>query len=103
MQLLYIILGILFVTGTASAGVVDDCRTAFPTLEERQERLACIESLSAQRMAQQYQQLQAEQARQYANGFALFGSGPALIQGMNHGFRGMQVHPYVLPVPVQPR
>lgn len=38
-------------------------------------------------------------ARQQATGFALFGSGPALINGMNQGFQNMQVHPYYLPPP----
>jgi len=32
-------------------------------------------------------QVQLEQARQQALGMALFGSGHALIQGMNQGFR----------------
>jgi hypothetical protein len=28
---------------------------------------------------------------------AMFGSGNALINGMNQGMQNMQVHPYVLP------
>lgn len=38
-------------------------------------------------------QAQVEAARQQALGLALFGSGPALIQGMNQGFQQMQVKP----------
>jgi hypothetical protein len=85
------------------AGVVADCREAFPLPEERQERLACINALSQAQVAEQYRLMGLEQARQYANGLALFGTGPALINGINQGFRQMQSHPYVLPMPVQPR
>jgi len=38
-------------------------------------------------------QAQVEAARQQALGMALFGSGPALIQGMNQGMQQMQVKP----------
>ena len=51
----------------------------------------------AQRAAQQERQAdrdaQVEAARQQALGMALFGSGPALIQGMNQGMQQMQVKP----------
>lgn len=43
---------------------------------------------------QQYLANQLEQARIQANGMALFGSGPALIQGMNQGFQMMR-QPYI--------
>ncbi len=46
---------------------------------------------------EQQAQLQRDLARQQALGMAAFGSGNALINGMNQGFRQMQVHPYVLP------
>ena len=45
----------------------------------------------------QQAQLQRDLSRQQALGMAAFGSGNALINGMNQGFRQMQVHPYVLP------
>ncbi len=45
----------------------------------------------------QQAQLQRDLARQQALGMAAFGSGNALINGMNQGFRQMQVHPYILP------
>ena len=61
---------------------------------------ACIQSLLEMKQANQ-QELQheaylaqLEQARIQANGLALFGSGQALIQGMNQGFQNMQL-PYV--------
>lgn len=40
-----------------------------------------------------------EVARQQALGLALFGTGPAMINGMNQGMQQMQIHPYVLPPP----
>ncbi len=49
---------------------------------------------------EQQAQLQRDLARQQALGMAAFGSGNALINGMNQGFRQMQVQPYYLP-PVQ--
>ncbi len=49
---------------------------------------------------EQQAQLQRDLARQQAAGMAAFGSGNALINGMNQGFRQMQVQPYYLP-PVQ--
>ncbi len=65
---------------------------------------ACLHSVStdleqgrldAQREMQQRQlEAQLEAAQIQANGLALFGSGPALIQGMNQGFQQMQL-PYV--------
>lgn len=61
---------------------------------------ACIQSFNddAQRyqreMQQEFLRAQLEAARIQANGMALFGSGPAFINGMNQGFQNMQL-PYV--------
>jgi hypothetical protein len=64
-----------------------------------QYRASCMQSLSGASQAQTQDQTQRDLARQQANGLALFGSGNALINGMNQGFQNMQVHPYVLPPP----
>jgi hypothetical protein len=71
---------------------------------------ACLKSVSAdvqasrenfQRDLQQRQyDTELEQARIQANGMALFGSGHALIQGMNQGFQNMQ-QPYISTPPIQ--
>ena len=58
-------------------------------------------------MQQQYYDNQLEQARIQANGMALFGSGQALINGMNQGFQNMQQprydsQPFVPVVPINP-
>ncbi len=57
------------------------------------------ETMQANGQAQwdQQAQLQRDLARQQALGMAAFGSGNALVNGMNQGFRQMQVHPYMLP------
>lgn len=77
--------------------IIDYClTTANPT--------RCIQTfLSEERQAQrdeailQYQ-AQVNAARAQAEGLMLFGTGPALIQGMNQGFQNMQIHP----LPIQP-
>ena len=38
-----------------------------------------------------------EQSRQQANGLALFGTGNALVNGMNQGFNNMRLPPYHQP------
>jgi hypothetical protein len=53
--------------------------------------------MSQQELWNQQAQLQRDLARQQALGMAAFGSGNALINGMNQGFRQMQVHPYMQP------
>ena len=94
---------VLGVSGSAWAlgdAVIDYClTTANPK--------ACLQSVQrevdqAQRehqhaMLQQQQAAQIEAARLQANGLAAFGSGRALVNGMNQGLRQMEVHPYVLP------
>lgn len=64
----------------------------------------CIQALSqmrAQSMAEQARMEQRQQerelAREQSRGLALFGSGNALIQGMNQGFQGMRLPPYHQP------
>ena len=96
---------ILFLAMTSPAfalgdAVIDYClTTANPK--------ACLHSVQreveqAQRenqhvLVQQQQATQLEAARLQANGLAAFGSGRALVNGMNQGLRQMEVHPYVLP------
>ena len=58
----------------------------------------CIRELSGMRAQSMQAETQREQSRQQAVGMALFGSGPALINGMNQGFQQMQVKP----IPVMP-
>jgi hypothetical protein len=74
--------------------------------EGAQERAQIRQQQAADRDRWERQQEQARQAdreaqveaaRQQALGMAAFGSGNALINGMNQGMQNMQVHPYVLP------
>src|SRR5690242_6435199 len=68
-------------------------------LPDKAERDRCVHSLTKD-IAAMNQRHQEELARQQAFGMALFGSGPALIQGMNQGFRMMQQS--VQPFPARP-
>ncbi len=68
---------------------------------------ACVHDM-LQEERQAFQDRQAEQrqheldlARQQALGFALFGSGPAALNGMNQGFQSMQMKPIQV-APPQP-
>ena len=62
-----------------------------------QYRASCMQGLLGSAQTQEQNQLQRELARQQATGMALFGSGNALINGMNQGLQNTQIHPYVLP------
>ncbi|MEO5630696.1 MAG: hypothetical protein ABIQ24_13035 [Nitrospiraceae bacterium] len=83
-----------------SDSIVDYCLTT-------QDPRSCItsfrseERISQRDMQQRQLDAQLEQTRIQANGIALFGSGEALINGMNQGFQNMQQPTYTLP-PVQP-
>ena len=61
----------------------------------------CIRELSGMRAQSMQAETQREQSRQQAVGMALFGSGPALIQGMNQGMQQMQLKP-MPPMPLAP-
>ena len=91
---------VLLSAGTAWAMTPEEigqfCARQF-TVE--QYRASCMQSLTGSYQAQQQDQLQRDLARQQANGMALFGSGNALINGMNQGMQHTQIHPYVLPPP----
>ncbi len=86
-----------------SESVIDYCMTtANPRqcLVEIQREVRGAQSQQTGPTWEQQAQLQRDLARQQAAGMAAFGSGNALINGMNQGFRQMQVQPYYLP-PVQ--
>ena len=70
---------VLGVCGSAGAQEVWDRCGQQPTLDLK---MACVQG-----------QAQVESSRQQAVGMALFGSGPALIQGMNQGMQHMQLKP----------
>jgi hypothetical protein len=102
-----VLLTVLFVLSAGTAYAAEDivaaCSQAF---QQPDYRLQCIQNLSQRQAIVEGQQIQQEQlraqqeaARQQALGLALFGSGPALINGMNQGFQQMQIKPYVLPPP----
>ena len=86
---------ILFLCASTVYAQADPCGT-MPTAEQQ---ILCLRGQVAFQQVQLQQQRQHESdlARQQAAGMALFGSGNALINGMNQGLRQMQVHPYVLP------
>jgi len=100
--LLAVILLLSASTVYAGEDILSACTAAF---QIEQYRAQCIQNLSQRQAVLEQSQLQSasqiEAARMQANGLAAFGSGRALINGMNQGFRMMEVHPYVLP-PVQP-
>ena len=95
MKILMLLIGLLFVTVPAFAGdpVVEYC---FTTADPK----ACLNTIQAdvdQRRREAQREVfnqQLELARIQANGYALFGSGPAMINGVNQGFHQMQ-QPYV--------
>ena len=72
-------------------------REAQESREIRAEQRAVVERQQQRQADREQAQAQVEAARQQALGLALFGSGPAMINGMNQGFQQMQVKPYVLP------
>jgi hypothetical protein len=85
---------LLSVASAQAEDIVAACTQAF---QIEQYRAQCIQNLSDRQAVASGQQVQRDVARQQALGMAAFGSGNALINGMNQGFRQMQVHPYVLP------
>jgi hypothetical protein len=98
------LLSMLVVLSAAPAWAQADwCRL----LETPADQFACAERTAQLDQARQERerdrQAMMEAARQQANGLALFGSGNALINGMNQGFQQMQSKPYYLPPPQQPR
>ena len=104
MRVLLAVLAIgLGLTGPAwalSDSLIDYClTTAQPKqcLVDVQRELAQQDLERQQAQWNQQAQLQRDLARQQAAGMAAFGSGNALINGMNQGMRQMQVHPYLLP------
>lgn len=83
-----------------SESVIDYCLTTTnpkQCLVDIQRDLAASQPPVAGPTWDQQAQLQRDLARQQAAGMAMFGSGNALINGMNQGMQNMQVHPYVLP------
>jgi len=99
MRAFLLVIGMLFVATPAfamSESIVGYCFTTpqpQPCIENflAQERKA---QEAEQRRADRQMEVQLEQARIQAQGLALFGSGNALINGMNQGFNHMQ-QPYV--------
>ena len=98
MRMLLVLAAVLFATPAFALdrGIIEGCMmTKDPT--------TCIEHFSNQEQAynERSRELDAqiEMNRQQAAGMALFGSGPALINGMNQGFQNMQVKPYMNPMP----
>ncbi len=83
-----------------SGSVIDYCLTTTNPKQCLVELQREVRSAPAGPTWEQQAQLQRDLARQQALGMAAFGSGNALINGMNQGFRQMQVQPYYLP-PVQ--
>ncbi len=83
---------------TGSAWALGDAAIEYclSTAQPKQCLLAMQQETAGNQWNQQAQ-LQRDLARQQALGMAAFGSGNALVNGMNQGFRQMQVHPYVLP------
>ena len=87
-------------TAWACESIPIEYRTACYNEVRKAEQLAAQQAWSAQVEANvRAMQQQQELARIQANGLAAFGSGNALINGMNQGFQNMQIHPYVLPPP----
>jgi hypothetical protein len=76
-------------------------------LETPVDQRACLERTmqldQARQDRERDRQAQVEAARLQALGLAAFGSGNALINGMNQGMQNMQSHPYVLPMPQAPQ
>jgi len=96
MRALLFFLGLLFMTTPAFAlsdAILDYCLST-------KDPKACIQEVQAgqERHQRELQRdayaAQLEQARLQANGLALFGSGAAMINGMNQGFQNMQ-QPYI--------
>ena len=99
MRSFLIFLGLLFAVPVfaASDPIIEYC---FTTSDPKSCLVAIQADVGAARLQRQQdmqaQQLQAqlEAARIQAQGLILFGSGPALIQGMNQGFQMMR-QPYI--------
>jgi hypothetical protein len=91
-----VLLAALLLLGASTVYAQSDPCGTMPTAEQQ---ILCLRGQVAfqQFQLQQQRQHESDLARQQAAGMALFGSGNALINGMNQGFQHMQVHPYVLP------
>jgi hypothetical protein len=97
MRSFLIFLGLLMTVPAFADPLIDYCLTTsdpktclVSVLEARDQ---AQRDFQLQLQAQQLQ-VQLDAARIQANGMALFGSGPALIQGMNQGFQMMR-QPYI--------
>ena len=91
---------VLGLCGSAGAMTEAECLRAYPTIgtpawcqQVAAKDAALASAVNQERQADQ--QGPSDPARQQALGLALFGSGPALIQGMNQGFRPLP--PYQQP------
>lgn len=88
--------------GTAwalSDAVIDYCLTTANPKQCLVDIQRDIAAAQGQSQWEHQAQLQRDLARQQAAGMALFGTGNALVNGMNQGMQQMQIHPYVLPPP----
>lgn len=94
-----ILLSLLFIAAPAFAlsnSLAEFCLTS-SDVRDCIQRGITQEREAERRHERAMAELQREIAEKQALGLALFGSGPAIIGGMNQGFQNMQVKPYMLP------